>query len=133
MAEKLPLIVGGVQLGHMVERDSYATDLIPVKTQSIKTLDGVEHFDILGYRGVLTVRLNPQKLSDLSVFIRAFLPGKVEVTYFQQQLNRELTDIMVLSENSAKYLSRCLAGRAKWAEMDAVTIEGVRVFEGSKL
>ena len=69
----------GVDLAPYVERDGYTTALQPVFTETVTTMDGVDHDKLLRLRGSVTVKLNPQSAGNAAKISAALLGHPVEV------------------------------------------------------
>lgn len=115
--------IGGEDFSAMVERDRYKTDLSPVFSPTITTMNQVDHFVQVRTRGFVSVRLNPQTDTDMARFCSALLKGPVLVHYHCLQRNADVYATMALdSDLTAAYLSRCLHQGRKWSEAETVTL-----------
>lgn len=115
--------IGGEDFSAMVERDSYSTDLSPVFSTTITTMNQVDHFIQVRTRGFVSVRLNPQTSADMARFCSALLKGPVLVRYHCLQRNADVYATMALdSDLTANHLSRCLHLGQKWSEAETVTL-----------
>lgn len=88
---KFPFYVNGVDFSSLVHKYGYQTDRVPVFSESVRTLDGVDHFSLLRTRGVLIVRLNPAEKSTLQQLAEELqiLPVKVKYHSFQTGTTEE--------------------------------------------
>lgn len=112
-----------VDFSHMVERDSYSTELEPIFSESIVTMDKTIHKQIIRSRGYLTVGLNPQTAADTQAICTALLKGPILVKYHCLQRHMDVYAQMVLDSTlTASYLSRCLYRGEKWNEMKSITL-----------
>lgn len=120
---KYPYEVGGVDFSGMVERDSYETSLEPVYTDTITTMNGKRHFNLVRLRGAVSVRLNPQTDEEAARFCTKVLSGPVPVKYHCLQRNMDIIAEMSLNDAvTAVYLSRCFHKGMKWSEIGTVTL-----------
>lgn len=115
--------VGGVDLAPFVERDGYTTGLTPVFTEAVTTMDGVDHDRLLRLRGRVTVSLNPQSAGNTAAICMALLSHPVQVEYFCLQRQGVVNASMRAPEQTAQFLSRCLAGGQKWVQPESITLE----------
>ena len=116
------LTVNGVDFTGKIERDSYRTSKIPVYSDSVVTLDGVTHIANLRNKGEVSFALNPQAASDTATLCNALLIMPCTVYYFSLQSQSYETARMMLDNQSAEYLSRCLYKGLKWNQMDSITL-----------
>lgn len=114
---------GGVDLAPYVERDGYATALKPTFTQTVTTMDGVDHDKLLRLRGSVTAKLNPQSAAKAAALCAALLQHPVEVEYFCLQRQEVVVANMRAPAQTAQFLSRCLAGGQKWVQAEDITLE----------
>lgn len=114
---------GGLDLAPYVERDSYATTVTPVFTDSVTTMDGVDHYSLLRLRGSVTVKLNPQSAAATALICAALLQHPVTVEYFCLQRQAVVVASMRAPAQTAQFLSRCLAGGQCWMQAANITLE----------
>ena len=120
---KKTLIVNNVALTNMVERDSYETTYTPIYTETITTMDGVEHTALLRHKGSVSFTLNPQSAADTKNICTALANTPMQVQYFCLQRNQLVTATMKTSGVSATFLSRCLYGGLSWNSLGSITLE----------
>ena len=84
---KFPLVVNGVDLTDMVERDSYETTIDPVIGASVTTMDGVDHVAVIRYKGEIRVSLNPKTEAEVQTAMAALMVQPMEVYYHCLQRN----------------------------------------------
>lgn len=113
----------GVDLAPYVERDSYTTAVQPVFTETVTTMDGVDHDKLLRLRGSVTVKLNPQSAGNAAKISAALLGHPVEVEYFCLQRQAVVVASMRAPAQTAQFLSRCLAGGQQWSQAESITLE----------
>lgn len=113
----------GVDLAPYVERDSYTTAVQPVFTETVTTMDGVDHDKLLRLRGSVTVKLNPQSVGNAAKISAALLGHPVEVEYFCLQRQAVVVASMRAPAQTAQFLSRCLAGGQQWSQAESITLE----------
>ena len=116
------LTINGVDFTSMVERDSYQTRKIPVYSDSVTTLDGVTHVVLIRNKGEITFEFNPQNSTNMSAACTALLTMPCLVYYFDLQKQNYVLANMVIDQQSAQYLSRCLSRGFKWNQMDPITL-----------
>lgn len=73
--------INGTDFSDIVSKYGYDTDLMPVKTNTLTTMDGVDHFRVLRYKGRLNVTLNPQTALDRARIYGALQSQPLTVTY----------------------------------------------------
>nr|DAO94564.1 MAG TPA: hypothetical protein [Caudoviricetes sp.] len=113
----------GVDLAPYVERDSYTTAVQPVFTETVTTMDGVDHDKLLRLRGSVTVKLNPQSAGNAAKISAALLGHPVEVEYFCLQRQAVVVASMRAPAQTAQFLSRCLAGGQQWSQAESITLK----------
>lgn len=116
------LKINNVDFTGKIERDSYRTAKIPVYSDSVMTLDGVTHVANLRNKGEVSFSLNPQNATDTATLCSALLVMPCTVYYFSLQSQAYETVRMMIDNQSAEYLSRCLYGGLKWNQMDSITL-----------
>ena len=52
--------INDTSFASLVKKYSYSTDRIPVESQRVTTMDGVDHVAVIRYKGVLSLEINPQ-------------------------------------------------------------------------
>lgn len=114
--------INGVYFSNMIERDSYQTQMIPVYTDAIQTMDGVTHTALIRHKGAVSFGFNPQSAEQTKIACEALLNQPCNVVYFDLQNNMSRTAKMVLESMAADYLSRCLHNGLKWNQMAAVEL-----------
>lgn len=105
-----------------IERDSYSTSVIPVYSETITTLDGVDHKTLKRLKGRLSVGLNPQNAANTALICADLLSSPVEVQYHCLQRNLDITANMVVDTVSADFLSRCLFRGENWNQTQSITL-----------
>lgn len=105
-----------------IERDSYSTVTIPVYSETITTLDGVDHKALKRLKGRLTIGLNPQNAVNTAAICADLLSSPVEVQYTCLQRNQTVTAVMAIDQLSADFLSRCLYRGESWNSVQSITL-----------
>lgn len=116
------LTINGVDFTSMVERDSYRTSKIPVYSESIMTMDGVTHVALLRNKGEISFDLNPQNATDTASACTALLIMPCVVRYYDIQTQAYVNATMVIDQQTAQYLSRCLYKGERWNQMESITL-----------
>lgn len=116
------LTVNGVDFTQFVERDSYATSKIPVYTDSIVTMDGVEHLKLLRNKAEITFSFNPQNAANTKIICEALLNQPCVVYYFNLQTQTYTTANMKIDKQTAQFLSRCLFVGLDWNGLADITL-----------
>ena len=93
--------VNGHDCSDLIQKYGYATSYVPVYTQSVQTMDGVEHVGILRYRGTLTVTLKPLTGTQLNNFTNYLGSGVPSIRYQCLQRNTVVLANMKLDPVSA--------------------------------
>ena len=106
----------------MVERDSYKTDTVPVFSERITTMDGVDHVALLRNKSTLTFEFKPQTTTQTKTACDALRSQPCTVYFFNIQSNAYETADMTLDGQSAQYLSRCLSSGLHWNQMEPITL-----------
>lgn len=116
------LTINGVDFTAMVERDSYKTAKIPVFSETVTTMDGVDHLVLLRHKGSCSFEFNPQTAAQTKIACDALLTKPCTVRYFNLQSNTYENASMTLDEQSAQFLSRCLSRGFRWNQMEPITL-----------
>lgn len=114
--------VNGKDFHNFVERDSYATSLVPVFSPAITTMDQIDHVVKIRDRASVTVGLNPQTAENTAELCKTLLQAPLTVLYHCMQRNADVFSTMIPDEMSSRFLSRCLAGGHEWAETENITL-----------
>lgn len=118
-----PFELDDVDFSHMVERDSYSTELEPVFSSETVTMDKTIHKRLVRNRGYVTVGLNPQTAADTAALCNALLKCPIMVKYHCLQRHMDVYAQMALDNTlTASYLSRCLYRGEKWNEVKSITL-----------
>lgn len=116
------LTINGVDFKPFIRWDSYSTRKIPVYSQTVTTIDGVEHKTLIRNRGELSFSLNPQNATNTLALASALLTQPCTVNYFSLQTQQYEGAIMALDGQSAEYLVRCKFQGEKWNKFDSITL-----------
>jgi len=86
-----------------VQRYSYSTSYTPVYSDSVTTMDKVDHSVIIRWRHGLSLIINPMSESDLYALQTALSSSQItSVKFSSLQLNQDVTCNMVLDPASAE-------------------------------
>ena len=97
--------VNGTDLKTKVERYSYKTSYTPVYSETVTTMDKVDHNVIIRWRHSLEVRINPLSEADLKSLQTALAGSSIaSVTFSSLQLEANVTCNMTLEPSSAALL-----------------------------
>ena len=106
--------INDVDFSGLLQAYGYATARIPVYSQAVQTMDGIEHVGILRYRGSLKVKLKPLTGAELQSLNNALSTGVPVVQYTCLERNTTVMANMRLHNVSAelvlKNASRMLYG-----------------------
>ena len=114
--------VNGVDLTAMIERDSYVTSKTPVYSDSVMTMNGITHVALLRNKGEVKFDFNPQNATDTATACAALLTMPCKVYYFNLQTQAYENADMIIDQQSAQYLSRCLHLGLAWNQMTSITL-----------
>lgn len=89
--------INDVDFASLVKKYSYSTDRIPVESQRVTTMDGVDHVAVIRYRGVLTLQINPQDETTFKTFCEEVAAGVLKVKYRCLQTKTDVTQYMTVS------------------------------------
>ena len=94
--------VNGTDFKAKVQKYGYETSYTPVYSETVTTMDKVDHAVIVRWRHGLKLTLNPQSESDLKTFCTALSSAVVPVIVFSSlQLESDVSANMQLSPESA--------------------------------
>lgn len=114
--------IGSTDFSGYLTKYGYSTTYSPVYSDSVQTLDGVEHVAIIRYKGTLTVTIRPLTGSEWETLSDALAVGLLSITYTNIQLNDDVTAEMRLDEMSAS-LVLTNASRTLFGETELTFIE----------
>lgn len=114
--------VNSVNLAPFVERDSYNTRKEPVYSDTITTMDGVDHCVPLRSRNILSVSFNPVTQAEAVTIITALMSLPASVTFTSLQTGQSETASMILSETEINFLSRCLSAGQSWVSIGEIEL-----------
>lgn len=120
---KYVLEINGKDFSSLVERDSYNTGLIPVTTEPVTTLDGIDHVALIRTKGILTVNLNPQTATDTAELFNELLKWPLQVKYHCLQRNLDVYAAMKPTLPTVRHLSYCLYMGKRWNEISEISLE----------
>lgn len=114
--------VNSTDITKYIRYDSYNTKLTPRYSQSVVTLDGVEHVSLIRNVGSVSFEFNPLPASVTQTIASAFATQPCAVTYFNLQTQTTTAANMKLDDQSAEYLVLCKAGGLKWNRVEPITL-----------
>lgn len=117
----LAFSVNGKDFSGMVYKYGYKTGREPVISETITTLDGVDHEMIARWRSTLTVTLNAATLEQTAAFAAEVMKDSCTVTYFNFQLGQEVTETMKFATISNQIALE--AGGSKYLDQTKITFE----------
>lgn len=79
----------------------YQVKEIPMFSDSVQTLDGVEHVAVIRYRKELTVTIRPLTATEWATLFTALSSGILSITFTVPQANTDVTANMRMDEVSA--------------------------------
>ncbi len=115
--------INGVDFTSMIERDSYQTSRIPIYSERITTIDGVDHIVMLRNKGAMSFSLNPQTAAQTEAAYNALIQQPCEVNYYNLQAQEYQSAYMITDRQTAEYLSRCQYKGLRWNQMGPITFE----------
>lgn len=89
--------VNGVNFAQLVNKYAYQTDTVPVESNRVRTMDGVDHVVVLRHKGVLRVGINPADSAAFVNFCAELQKSPVEVEYTSLQHNADVVKTMTVS------------------------------------
>ena len=95
---KFPFTVNGVDFSALVHKRGYATNRVAVYSDTVTTLDGVDHASLLRTKGILTVTLNPAEKSKMLELAEALKTLPAVVSYHSFQTGMTETETMTIAE-----------------------------------
>lgn len=110
----MTFLINGTDFSGYIQKYGYSTAYTPVYSQSVQTMDGIEHVAVLRYRGSVSVTLKPLTAAQWAVLSAVLATGLLSVTYTCVQRNTDVLANMKLDAMSAntvlKNASRTLYG-----------------------
>ena len=97
MSVPYTLIINGHSYAYQVKRYTYQTDRVPVDTERITTMDGVDHVVVIRHKGVLRFEVNPQTEANYKTLCDDLSAGVMTVKYHCLQTNSDVTQTMKVS------------------------------------
>lgn len=111
--------INGVSISKWIERDSYVTSSVPVFTETVTTMDFVDHAKIGRWKGALSFSLNPMSAADTITFATALKSAMpATVIYKDLDTGNQKTATMRLDGTSVSHLSRCLYLNTAWRQRE---------------
>ena len=96
--------INGVDFSDVVHKYGYRTDLIPVFSRCVTTLDHVAHERLVRRRGELTITTNPVPAERAAAFYAALSALPASITYHSFQLGTDVTQTMKTSGLPLSYV-----------------------------
>ena len=93
--------IDGVDFSSYLTKYGYSTQYTPVFSNSVQTIDGVEHVAVVRYRGALTVTIRPLTGDEWAILSSALANGILTVEYTCIQRNTDVEAQMRLDDMSA--------------------------------
>ena len=99
-----PFSVNGVDFSALIHKRGYKTNRVPVYSDSVTTLDGKDHYNLIRTKGVLAVTLNPAEKSKMLALMEELQIQPVRVRYHSFQTGMTETETMVVQDMSMALL-----------------------------
>ncbi len=96
MSVPYTFLINGHSYASQVKKYSYQTDRVPVETERITTMDGIDHVRVIRYRGILRVEINPQTEANFKTLCDDLGSGVMTVKYHCLQTNSDVTQRMTV-------------------------------------
>ena len=122
MADRWPIICNGEDISRMVDFSQYRTSVEPVYSDTITTLDKVDHFYLVRVRGILPLAFNSLTAADTAKLCALLLNAPAEMEYHCMQRHKTVKARMRLDSLSSRKLHRVMLGNQAWAETDGITL-----------
>lgn len=116
------LKINDVDFTSAIERDSYNTTIIPVYSDSVRTMDGITHITLLRNKSEIEFEINPQNSVSTRALCIALLSMPCSVYFFDLQAQNYRFANMTVDNYTAEYLSRCLYRGEKWNQLSKITL-----------
>ena len=98
----MQLTVNGIDFSELMTKYGYAVGYNEIEgSNTVTTLDGTTHYDILARKAVVTVLLRPLKSASLSSIVTLCANDQVSVSYFDTKTNAIRTTTMKPALSSA--------------------------------
>lgn len=121
MAFKHTVIVSGLDITDSI--GGYVTDRTPVYSDSVVTMDGVEHKVLIRTKSRLAVTLNPRSLGDVAALCDALEHQPVDVSFYDQQNGMQRTASMVCDFPTATLIRGMTHLGQRWVELGELIFE----------
>lgn len=95
--------INGEDFTDCVNKNSYATDYKAIESKRITTLDGVDHVQVVRYRGSLTVGINPLSKTRFAQLCTALAAPNLEISYHSFQRGGDVLENMTLQSMPGAY------------------------------
>lgn len=122
MADKWPILCNGEDISRMVDFSQYRTSVEPVYSDTITTLDKVDHFYKIRDRGILPLAFNSLTAADTAKLCALLLNAPVEMEYHCMQRHKTVKARMRLDSLSSQKIHKMQLGNQPWAETDSITL-----------
>ena len=114
--------INGIDFSEYIDKNGYATKLMPVFSETITTLDGVDHKALIRKKGAITVKLNTLNETQLSTLATTVLNAPATVAYHCLERDADVSALMAPSEITARHLADCLYNGKNWHEVGDITL-----------
>ena len=122
MAYKYTVIVSGVDITQDIDGQSYDTSHIPVTTDTITTLDGIDHKRLIREKGELKFDLNPMPFARAVAVSYALRKLPCVVQYMDLQTGEQRTAQMEIDETTAAHLHGIRLNGQNWVRIGSVKL-----------
>lgn len=93
--------IDGTDFSGYLTKYGYSTTYTPVYSDSVQTMDGVEHVVVIRYKGTLTVTIRPLTGAEWETLSAALATGILNIQYTNIQLNEDVDAEMRLDDMGA--------------------------------
>lgn len=121
MAYKPTLIINGESFTSAF--GTYTCERVPVYSDSVTTMDGVEHKVLIRTKSVLEFKVNPLSEDDTVRLFTALNMQPAEVSFFDLQTGEQRTANMVCNIPQAAMIRGLIHNGQRWNEFDSITLE----------
>ena len=119
---KLPFAINGEDFSDIVHKYGYSTDLVPLYSRVVTTMDLVDHQTLGRMRGTLVIRINPVQETRAAEFCSALRSLPATITYHCFQSGRTVEQRMRLTGSMPLALA-LWNGDTKWLDGLSLTFE----------
>lgn len=122
MAYKYPVKISGTDITGFIVPGSYTTNLIPVYSEAVTTMDGIDHVSLIRVKHSISFSLNPVPDDRMDPLFALLRSGTVSVEYVPLDSGTAQIGTFRLDEMSVSYLYGVVCQGKRWNSIQPLTL-----------